>query len=84
MHEKVALQNAKVDGFQSKLNNSEEFNKAFKTIMESLKNQAEQMTIESANFGEKVTREFEQTKNEMSIQINTLTNKLMSYDIKLE
>ena len=42
------------------------------------------MTIESANFGEKVTREFEQTKNEMSIQINTLTNKLMSYDIKLE
>ena len=37
MHEKVALMNAKVDGFNSKLNNSEEFNKAFKTIMESLK-----------------------------------------------
>ena len=38
MHERLALQNDKVDNFATKLNNSEEFNKAFKQIMETLKN----------------------------------------------
>ena len=41
MHEKMKMQEDKVDGFTTQLRNAEEFNKAFKQIMEALKNQSE-------------------------------------------
>ena len=84
MHERLALQNDKVDGFSVKLNNSEEFNKAFKQIMESLKNQAEQMLVQSDTFGQKITRDLEKTKSEIYDQISVFSHKLKAYDSRLE
>ena len=84
MHERLQLQTDKVDGFSTQLRNAEEFNKAFKQIMEALKTQSEQQVIQSETFASKITRDLEKTKSEIFDQISVFSHQLKAYDSRLE
>ena len=77
------MQNDKVDGFMVKLNNAEEFNKTFKQIMESLKNQSDQIHVIVDGFSDKVTKDLEAGKQEMATESQQIRQLIKDYEVRL-